>query len=66
MPLYSLRCRVPIKLVADIDQILDGSNIDVVDRGEIQDDSLESRPVVFDVNFLALLWAWVIPWTILR
>jgi hypothetical protein len=55
-----------IKLVADINKVLNAGKIDVVDRGEVQDDSLECGPVVGWIEFLSRAWARVIPWTILR
>jgi len=32
---------VAVELVADVDEVLDGGNVDIVDGGEVEDDSFE-------------------------
>ena len=43
MPVDGVGCRIPVQLVADIDQVLDRGDVDVVDRGEVEDDRFEGR-----------------------
>lgn len=65
MPLDDLRRCVAIELVANIDEILNTGNVDVVDGGEIEDDSLQSGLVVIDYWCLSTARTRVIPWAIL-
>jgi hypothetical protein len=37
MPVYFVRGSVAVELVADVDEVLDGGYIDVVDGGEVKD-----------------------------
>ena len=54
-------CSVAIKLAADIDEILDGGHVNIIDRREIKDDGLE-RGQVRAVRFaLARARTWVVP-----
>jgi len=53
VPLHLLRACVSVELVADINQVLDRSNIDIVDRGKVQNDSLECRLVLLTLWLLA-------------
>ena len=64
MPLYLIGLRVAVKLVAYVDQILHGCEIDEIDGGEVENDSLEVRSLVVRINLLALSWAGVIPRTV--
>jgi hypothetical protein len=41
VPSDSLGGRISIKLVADVDEILDRGDVDVVDGGEVKDDGSE-------------------------
>lgn len=58
------RC-VAIELVADIDQDLNGCDVDIVDRREIEDDGLERGAIgMVDLRSTTSRTR-VIPWTIL-
>lgn len=59
------RC-VSIELIAHVDKVLDGSDVDIVDGREVKDDSLERGTSVILVQRLAATWSGIIPRTILR
>ncbi len=65
MPIYFVRGGVAVKLVADIDEVLDGCDVDVVDGREVEDDGFEGGFVGFVWRGAATAWAWVVPGTIL-
>jgi hypothetical protein len=48
VPLHLFGCGVTIELVADVDEVLYGSDIHIVDRREVENDSLEGGQVIFD------------------
>ena len=66
MPVYRVRSGPAVELVADIDEVLDGRDVDVVDRGEVKDDGFEGRFVGFDGDGLAATRARVVPGAILN
>ncbi len=43
MPVYLVWACVAVELVADVDEVLDGGDVDVVDGGEVEDDGFEGR-----------------------
>lgn len=57
---------VAVKLVANIDEILDRGDIDLVNGGEIENDGLEDGLALVDDDGLTTGWSWVIPWAILK
>jgi hypothetical protein len=57
---------VSIELVAGIDETLDGSNVYVIDRGEVKDHGAEGGAVVIEVDGLAPAGAGIIPGTVLE
>ena len=65
MPVYGVRGRVTVKLVADVDQMLHRCDVDVVDGGEVEDDGFESGSVGYDRDGFAAARARVIPWAVL-
>ena len=65
MPFYGIGSGVSVELVANVNEVLSGSHIDVVDGREVKDDGLEGRKRrVHVIVFLAFAWAGVIPWPI--
>ena len=65
VPVHRVRGGVAVQLVADIDEVLDGGDVDVVDRGEVEDDGFEGRFVGFDGDGFAAARAGVVPGAIL-
>ena len=65
MPVYDVRGGVTVELVADVDEVLDGCDVDVVDGGEVKDDGPEGGFVGFDRFGSATARARVVPWAIL-
>lgn len=64
MPLDSIRRRIEVELVADIDHVLDRRHIHIVDRREIENNGSkgrEMRPIGFG---LALTRTGVVPWSV--
>lgn len=49
-----------VELVAHVDEVLDGGDVDVVDGGEVEDDGFEDRTVVA-AGYVTLAWAGVVP-----
>ncbi len=41
MPVDLVRACIAVELVADVDEVLDGGDVDVVDGGEVEDDGFE-------------------------
>lgn len=66
VPIHRVRGGVAIELVADVDEVLDGCNIDVIDRGEVKDDGFEGGFVGFDGDGSAAARARVVPGPILN
>lgn len=65
MPVYRVRGGVAVELIADIDEVLDGRDIDIVDGGEVEDDGFEGRFFGLDGYRLAAAGARVVPRTVL-
>ena len=65
MPVYRVRGGVAVQLVADVDEVLDGCDVHVVDGGEVKDDRFEGGFVGLDGDGSAAAWARVIPGPIL-
>lgn len=65
MPIYLVRGGVAVELVADVEEVLDGCDVDVVDRRKVEDDSFESGFIRFVWRGAATAWTWVVPGTIL-
>ena len=55
---------VAVELVADVDEVLDRGHVDVVYRGEVQDDGLERRAALVCLVDLAAAGAGVVPWAV--
>lgn len=64
VPFDDGRVGILVELVGKINETLDGSNIDIVDRGEIENDGTEDRTVVFGIDDGTTAWSWVIPWAV--
>jgi hypothetical protein len=56
---------VAIELVTNVDETLNRSGVDIVDSGEIEDDSPEDRPAFVDKDGLATARPRIVPWAIL-
>ena len=65
MPVYSVRGGVAVELIADVEEVLDGCDVDVVDGRKVEDDSFEGRFVRFVWRGTATAWAWIVPRAIL-
>ena len=65
MPVHGVRGRVAAELVADVDEVLHGCDVDVVDGGEIENDGFEGGLVGFDGDRFAAARARVIPGAVL-
>ena len=65
MPVYRVRGGVAVQLVADVDEMLDGCDVDIVDGGEVEDDGFEGGFIGFDGEGFAAARARVVPWAIL-
>ena len=65
VPVHRVRGGVAVQLVADVDEVLDGGDVDVVDRGEVEDDGFEGGFVGFDGDGFAAARAGVVPGAIL-
>ena len=65
VPIYSVRCGVAVKLVADVDEMLDRGDVDIVDGGKVEDDGFEGGFVGFDGNGFAAARARIVPGAIL-
>ena len=65
MPVYFVGGGVAVELVAHVDEVLHRGYIDVVYRGEVEDDGFEGGEVGFGGYGLAAAGAGVIPGTIL-
>lgn len=66
VPVHRVWCGVAVELVADVDEVLDGCDVDVVDRGKVEDDGFEGGFVGFDRDRSAAAWARVVPGPILN
>ena len=66
VPVDAVRGSVEVELVADVDEVLYGGNVHVVDRGEVEDDGFEGRAIGLVDCCLATAWAWVIPGAVLK
>lgn len=66
VPVHRVRGDVAVELVADVDEVLDGCDVDVVDRGEVEDDGFEGGFVGFDGDGSAAARARVVPGPILK
>lgn len=64
VPVNGVWSSVFVELVADVDEVLDGCEVDVVDGGHVEDDGFESRLVVCFFGLLAAARAGVVPWPI--
>lgn len=66
MPLHCFRSSVHVKLVANVDEVLDRCYVHVVDRGEIKDDGAKDGQVRTVRLRFALPGPRVVPWTVAR
>ena len=66
VPVHRVRGGVAVELVADVDEVLDGCDVDVVDRGEVEDDGFEGGFVGLDGDGSAAARARVVPGPILN
>lgn len=65
VPINFAGSRVPIELIADIDEVLDGCHVDVVDGREIENDCFESWTIRVIIGKMASARSRVVPRTIL-
>lgn len=65
VPLDDLRVGVLVEYIADVDETLDRGDIDVINRGAVEDNSAEQGPCIVQIGGTATMRAWVIPWAIL-
>ena len=65
MPIHSVRGGVAVKLVTDVDEVLDRGDVDIVDGGKVEDDGFEGGFVGFDGNGFAAAGARIVPGAIL-
>lgn len=66
MPVYGVRGSVAVELVADVDEMLDGCDVDIIDGGEVEDDGFEGGLLGFDGDGFAAARARVVPRAILN
>lgn len=66
MPVYGVRGGVAVELIADVDEVLDGRNVDIVDRRKVEDDGFESRSVRFNGDGFAAARARIVPRAVLK
>ena len=66
VPVHLLRGGVAVQLVAHVDQVLDGSDVDVVDGREVEDDGFEGGAVRLLDQWVTTAWAWVVPGAVLE
>ena len=65
MPIYGVRGRVAVKLVTNVDEILDRGDVDIVDGGKVEDDGFEGGFVGLDGDGFAAARARIVPGAIL-
>ena len=65
VPVHGVRGGVAVELVADIDEVLDDCDINVVDGGQVEDDSFEGWLVRFDGYGSTTARAGIVPGAIL-
>lgn len=65
MPVYGVRDSIAVELIADVDEVLDACDVDIVDGGEVEDDGFQGGSVGFNGNRLAAGRAWVVPGAVL-
>lgn len=65
VPVHGVRGGVAVELVADVDEVLDRRDVDVVDGGEVKDDGFEGGFVGLDGDGLAAARARVVPGAVL-
>lgn len=65
VPVYRIWGGVAVELVADVDEVLHGCYVDVVDGGEVKDDGFEGGFVGFDGDGLAATRTGVVPGAVL-
>lgn len=65
VPVYLVGRGVAVELIADVDEVLDGGYVDVVDGAKVEDYGFQSWFVVFDRSGLAAARAGVVPWSVL-
>ena len=65
VPVDRVRGGVAVELVADVDEVLHGCDVDVVDGGEVEDDGFEGGIVGFDGDGFAATRAGVVPGAVL-
>ena len=65
VPVNPGRGSVLVELVAYVNQMLNGSDVDVVDGGEVENDGLEDRELLVYDERLSPAWAGIIPRAVL-
>lgn len=66
MPVYFVWRSIPVKLIADVNKVLHYSDINVVDRGKVEDDSFERRTFQVILRGTTATWTGVVPGTVLN
>ena len=65
MPIYFVGGRVAVELVADVEEVLDGCYVDVVDGRKVEDDGFKGGFMGIVDRDAATAWSWVVPGPIL-
>ena len=65
MPIYFVGGRVTVELVADVEEVLDGCYVDVIDGRKVEYNSFEGGFMGFVGCDAATAWSWVVPGPIL-
>ena len=66
VPVHRVWGGVAVELIADVDEVLDRCDVDVVDGREVEDDGFEGGLVRFDRDSFTAARARVVPWAILN
>lgn len=66
VPVHFFRGGVAVELVAHVDEVLDGSDVDIVDGREVEDDGFEGGAVRLLDQWFTTARAWVIPGAVLE
>ena len=66
VPVHRVRGGVAVELIADVDEVLDGCDVNVVDGGQVEDDGFKSWLVGFDGYGSTTARSGVVPGAILN
>ena len=65
MPVNNIGRGVVIKLIANVNQMLYGCDINIINRGEVKDDGFEGGTGIVDVYLPAATWSGIVPRSVL-